>query len=334
MKFFLTALLRAFRKEMGRSPNPGEMDALKRKASEMEQGDKVIPFPPGGKDKVDPFKDRPNVTKDVQELKQGFGDNIRSAYKQAGRSRGDAKEMIEAMDSPGGREATKIMEKSLGMKLYGDETFEELMKIKETGKHPRGEPKAEGGIMGLAEGGPPNPDRRRFMKILGGLASIPVVGRFIKPVTEVAPVVSEGIKTVPSYFFKLVNKIKTLGDDAPGLTTTEREMGKTYKDYELVEDISSGDIVVKKNKQGSAMMGDEMVEGTMSEEVMIYKPKKKTADGNLPEDYEELTARPSSPEGKMEDVEDGLDSLDDILEEVGEKRAKQAGGGIAYLLGE
>ena len=33
-------------------------------------------------------------------------------------------------------------------------------------------------------------------------------------------------------------------------------------------------------------------------------------------------------------VEDGLDSLDDILEEVGEKRAKQAGGGIAYLLGE
>ena len=156
MKFFLTALLRAFRKEMGRSPNPGEMDALKRKASEMEQGDKVIPFPPGGKDKVDPFKDRPNVTKDVQELKQGFGDNIRSAYKQAGRSRGDAKEMIEAMDSPGGREATKIMEKSLGMKLYGDETFEELMKIKETGVHPRGEPpikKADGGRINFRGGG-------------------------------------------------------------------------------------------------------------------------------------------------------------------------------------
>ena len=44
MKFFLTALLRAFRKEMGRSPNPGEMDMLKKKASEMEQSDKVIPF--------------------------------------------------------------------------------------------------------------------------------------------------------------------------------------------------------------------------------------------------------------------------------------------------
>ena len=193
---------------MGRSPTPGELDMLKKKASEMEQSDKVIPFPPGGKDKVDPFKERPNVTRDADELKPGFGDNIRDAYRQKGASREDAAKMIEAMDSPGGREATKIFEKELGMKLYGDETFEEIMEIKRTGKHPRGEPKAKGGIIGLAEGGPSDPSKRRFMKILGGLASIPVLGRFIKPVTEVAPVVAEGVKTVPSYFFKLVDKIK------------------------------------------------------------------------------------------------------------------------------
>ena len=380
------ALMRAFRKEMGRSPNPGEMDMLKKKAKEMEQSDKIIPFPQGGKDKIDPFKERPKegefsmtvlddagnpvetksttpegimdvlmgkekkITRDADELKpkptldldgiarskepRAFGDNIRDAYRKKGASREDANKMIEAMDSPGGREATKVMEKSLGMKLYGDETFEEIMEIKRTGKHPRGEPKAEGGIMDLAEGGPSNPGRRRFIKILGGLASIPVLGRFIKPVTEVAPVVAEGVKTVPSYFFKLVDKIKTLGDDAPGLTSVEREVGKKYKDYDLVEDLSSGEIVVKKNKQGGAMIGDDMVEGTMQEEVMIYRPRKKTPEGDIPEDYEEITARPSSLDGKMDDVEDGLDSLDDILEEVGEKRAKQAGGGIAYLLGE
>ena len=42
------------------------------------------------------------------------------------------------------------MEEALGVRLYGDETFEELMKIKETGMHPRGEPpikKADGGII-------------------------------------------------------------------------------------------------------------------------------------------------------------------------------------------
>jgi len=44
----------------------------------------------------------------------------------------------------------------LGVRLYGDETFEELMKIKETGVHPRGEPpikKADGGRVGFALGG-------------------------------------------------------------------------------------------------------------------------------------------------------------------------------------
>ena len=130
MKFFLTALLRAFRKEMGRSPTPGELDMLKKKASEMEQSDKVIPFPQGGKDKVDPFKDRPNVTSDADELKpkpdldevakkmreieatmdsdikkgpRAFGDNIRDAYRKGGRSREDATEMIKALDSPGAK---------------------------------------------------------------------------------------------------------------------------------------------------------------------------------------------------------------------------------------
>ena len=45
------ALVKAFRKEMGRSPNPGEMNMLKSKAKEMEQSDKIIPFPPAAKTK-------------------------------------------------------------------------------------------------------------------------------------------------------------------------------------------------------------------------------------------------------------------------------------------
>ena len=85
-----------------------------------------------------------------------FGDNIRDAYSKAGRSREDATEMIEAMYSPGARQSYEIMEESLGVRLYGDETFEELMQIKETGVHPRGEPpikKADGGRIGFSQGG-------------------------------------------------------------------------------------------------------------------------------------------------------------------------------------
>ena len=339
MKFFLMALVRAFRKEMGRSPNPGEMDMLKKKASEMEQSDKIIPFPPGGKDKIDPFKERPkegelSVTiegKTQNMTPEGIMDVLMGKEKKITR---DADELKPKMSET---EAEMI----LRMNRQNKEAVERLKKKKEKdlGDKLKDLPDdipdmAKGGIIGLAEGGPSDPSKRRFLKILGGLASIPVLGRFIKPVTEVAPVVAEGVKTVPSYFFKLVDKIKTLGDDAPGLTSVEREVGKKYKDYDLVEDLSSGEIVVKKNKEGGTMIGDEFETGIMQEEVMIYRPRKRTPEGDIPEDYEEITARPSMPDGKMDDVEDGLDSLDDILEEVGEKRAKQAGGGIAYLLGE
>jgi hypothetical protein len=77
-----------------------------------------------------------------------FGDNIRDAYGKAGRSREEATEMVEALNSPGAKQSYEVFEEALGVRLYGDETFEELMKIKETGVHPRGEPplkKADGG---------------------------------------------------------------------------------------------------------------------------------------------------------------------------------------------
>ena len=183
------------------------------------------------------------------------------------------------------------------------------------------------------EGGPVDPDRRTFIKILGGLASIPILSKFVTPFKQAAPVVAETAKEVPAYFFKLVDKIRRLGDDAPGLTTVERESGKKYKNYEMVEDQTTGDIVIKKQKQGSTMVGDDMVEGTMSEEVLAYRTPKNTPEGRLPADYEEITVRPDF-EGKMRDVEDGLDSMNEILEEVGEAQLKKAGGGLAYMLGE
>ena len=183
------------------------------------------------------------------------------------------------------------------------------------------------------EGGPVDPDRRTFIKILGGLASIPILSKFVTPFKQAAPVVAETAKEVPAYFFKLVDKIRRLGDDAPGLTSIERESGKRYKNYEMVEDQTTGDIIIKKQKQGSTMVGDDMVEGTMSEEVLAYRTPKNTPEGRLPADYEEITVRPDF-EGKMRDVEDGLDSMNEILEEVGEAQLKKAGGGLAYMLGE
>ena len=304
------ALVKAFRKEMGRSPNPGEMNMLKSKAKEMEQSDKIIPFPPGGKDRVDPFKDRPNVTSDADELKPKVTETEAEMIIRMNKQNKEAVERLK-----------KKKEKDLADKLKDFDGDPDAL--------------ASGGIVALAEGGPPDPSKRKFMKILGGLASIPILGRFVTPVkqvAEVAPAAVEAVKSVPSYFFKLADKIRRLGDDAPGLTTIERESGKKFKNYEMVEN-TDGEIVIKKNTEGGGMFNNEYETGIVQEEVMVYKPKKKTADGDLPEDYQEITVKPDY-EGKMKEVEDGLETVEDIIKEVGEKRIKQAGGGIAYLLGE
>ena len=358
------ALVKAFRKEMGRSPNPGEMNMLKSKAKEMEQSDKVIPFPPGGKDKVDPFKDRPKVTSDADELKPKVTETEAEMITRMNRQNKEAVERLKKKKDLGDRlkdlpdDIPDMAEGGLirEAEKYATQKESEFLKsvdidnIPRTGNLQREQErayenayreymernkKAEGGIIGLAEGGPPDPSKRKFMKILGGLASIPILGRFITPVkqvAEVAPAAVEAAKGVPSYFFKLADKIRRLGDDAPGLTSVERETGKKFKNYEMVEN-TDGEIVIKKNTTGNTMIGDDMVEGTKSEEVMVYKPKKRTEDGILNEDYQEVTVKPDY-EGKLKDVEDGLDSYEEILEEVGESRIKQAGGGIAYLLGE
>ena len=53
--------------------------------------------------------------------------------------------------TPGGG-VQSALEEELGVKLYGDETFDELMIIKNTGKHPRD--MADGGRVGFLKGGP------------------------------------------------------------------------------------------------------------------------------------------------------------------------------------
>jgi hypothetical protein len=60
MKFILMGLIKRFTKEAGRSPNPVELTNLKKMAQEMENSEKVIPFPMGGKDKTDFFSTRPD----------------------------------------------------------------------------------------------------------------------------------------------------------------------------------------------------------------------------------------------------------------------------------
>ena len=111
---------------------------------------------------------------------------------------------------------------------------------------------AEGGRIGLKEGG--GMTRRTFLKVLGGLASIPLVGKFLKPAAKATKAVEVASKSsgVPAYFPKLVEKIQLLGDDVTKVRATkEREVVKEYKGYELTEDLDTGRLTVKRDNYTS-----------------------------------------------------------------------------------
>ena len=189
-----------------------------------------------------------------------------------------------------------------------------------------GEKKATGGRIGFDNGGM---TRRTFLKLMGGLASIPVLGKLFKPAAKASKAVEVASKSsgVPAYFPKLVEKIQLLGDDITKTAATkERQVVKKYKNYELTEDLSTGELSIKRDNY-------------VSEEYLQFEPGGSYYDETrkkvikYPEQYEEVTVKPDY-EGKMKDVDSGLDSYDEILKEVGESKIKKSSGGLAYMMGE
>jgi len=224
------------------------------------------------------------------------------------------------------------------IKLY-DEAFTGLSKKK---FDPEG--KADGGRIGFKKG----MDRRTFMKIMGGLASIPVLGKFFKGAEVAAPVVEKVVETskgVPPYFFSLVNKIKLLGE--PRRTPSYKERVNEYQytgkdgiEYELVEDLDTGEIIIQKDKIGGANFGDETYEVIEDRTEMRYKKGQgdETTQGTPADEYEEYKVE-FDQDGTVADATE-IDELSrkEIIEEVsaggGKSKIKKAGGGLAYMLGE
>ena len=236
-----------------------------------------------------------------------------------------------------------------------DHIFERNIKPKETDMDFDDNDFAEGGRIGFKKG----MDRRTFMKYMAGLASIPVVGKLFKgaklaskaaPVAEKAAAASSG--QPPAYFFNLVNKIKNLGDDVTNvLATSERQKVTKYKDYELTEDLTTGEKTIQRIKVDgdNPTRYDEIL---AEETYMNYKPGKGQTDeatGKVADEYVEDTSyiRTSGPQkGDVYDTVDGVgddvvkegtvfeDNVTDFETKEKTTKIKKAGGGVAYMLGE
>ena len=211
------------------------------------------------------------------------------------------------------------------------------------------EKRADGGRIGFKKG----MDRRTFMKIMGGLTTIPVFGKFFKGAEVAAPVVEKAAEVAsgaPPYFFNLVNRIRALGKKSPG--PKERSETYTYevdnRKYEMQVDNDTGQIEISKQNLG---YDERFGEGIVSEEYMTIRPGRAdetTRGKKVVDEYEEYTGY-TDQEGKLKDVEpgvsdntvmDGSISKEELEQEIIEQLSretpsiKKAGGGIARMLGE
>ena len=167
----LWELIRDFKLKNGRMPFGRELENLKKMASDLEFREKLIRIP---EEKFPPFYEARPMEGPKAEVKQFPKEKIvrqPSETTEAGGLERIAKELEDMQeigkeykdtsvsdflsdyfDMPKKTTPKKTVTELNGVKLYGDETFEELQIIKDTGKHPRN--KADGGRIGFKKGFP------------------------------------------------------------------------------------------------------------------------------------------------------------------------------------
>ena len=183
---------------------------------------------------------------------------------------------------------------------------------------------AEGGRIGFADG-PKDPSKRKFMKLMGIMSLLPFgIGKGFKMLEKTAPVVAEGAKLGFDKFMMLVNKIKELGTPTGKVTQKEREMGYTYtgkdgSEYELIEDLTTGDLRVTKDKPGVAMGGDKAYDVIEDRSTFVLKKGQadETTKGKTPPDEYDEVKEVASPDGTFDDVDEISDkAVKEVLDEI------------------
>ena len=229
-------------------------------------------------------------------------------------------------------------------------------------------PNAEGGLMrlGFEKGGM---SRRSFLKLMGGLASIPVLGKLFKPAAKIAKVLPLKNTTteMPAWFPKFIDKVTYSGvgkkidadimqyevKELPGIKVYKHDDGKVFvegqndysKSYEIEYTPPGYELVDEKTGKAVKRPGDFMAQ----EEVPVNVDPDGNADfdGEILESVDDIL---SSDARAMEEFATGkkLKEMKRGEYNVGqaEARAEQAAdeaaelsdefsqGGLAYMLGE
>jgi hypothetical protein len=174
--------------------------------------------------------------------------------------------------------------------------------------------KAEGGIMriGLKEGS--GMTKRTFLKFLAGAASIPIVGKILKPfkigktVSKVPIIKTADVPGKPEWFDQLVNKVILEGDDfTKKLATGERQVVHVKKLDEdttvsVTQDMDNGVVRVEYDSPANTF-----------EDTVQLQYKKPLPDEGAPNPAAEFEVAESGPVGRQT----GPDDFDLDVDEVG-----------------
>ena len=171
-----------------------------------------------------------------------------------------------------------------------------------------------GGRVGFADG-PEDPSKRKFMKIMGGLTSLPILGKFIKPAAKVAPAALEAAKGMPDWFSGLVSKVIETGTDIT------QQFAKQKGEQVFVKQLGEAEgVKVTKNLETGSVRVDYDSPTNMGEQSVsfTYRPGTKTEKGeNLPAQFEAVEAEPRGIRSGPDDYDIEFDG-ENIVEDAGE----------------
>ena len=190
--------------------------------------------------------------------------------------------------------------------------LENVLKNMETGGKPARDLNADGGRIGFKDG----MSRRTFLKIFGGLVSLPIVGKVLAPlkltkgVSKVPIIKTDNVPGKPEWFDQLVNKVIIEGDDVTKkFATGERQSihQKTLDDGTVVrvtEDIDDGAVRVEYESQEN-MFGDPV-------QMQYKKPKPDQGDPSPTAEFEVsesgIVGRADGPDDYALEAEDMIGS--------------------------
>jgi len=250
-----------------------------------------------------------------------------------------AAELIKTIKTKDGRINYEAAELFLGKRLRGDESADELIQMLN-----RKEMRADGGRIGLKEGS--GMTRRSFLKILGGLAAVPIVGKFFKlakagkTVTKVPMIKTGDVPGKPEWFDALVNKVILEGDDVTKrFATQERQVVHIKKiDDEtsvmVTQDLNDGSIMVDVDDPIRNVMGEGAgLETDTKVQMMLKKGQAdETTKGTPPDEFSftenDMRNYMDGPDDyTTEFTENTVDKMKDLTSDLGKIKSYATGKG-------